>query len=142
MLGKDNISIQLIPTKRPSIFKVQLQTESFARTIGILDKAFEGTYIKEVNLEKHKFNGRNSIGFCYKLLNEFNFRWIKIFLTDKRILETTRLFVLEHGKVLDFKKAGFEKQIFLDLNDFGYKRAKDWEENNHKQFELEMETRN
>jgi hypothetical protein len=42
-------------------------------------------------------------------------------------LWTSRLYLLEHGKVYFFHKKGFEPQCFLPLSEWDYNKAKAYE---------------
>ncbi len=91
-----------------------------------IGKVSGDTYSKKVNPDLHKFNKNNSIGFNYELIDEGSFRFVQIEY-GKQILNTTRLYILHFGKVSRFYKQGLDKQIFLSVDDFGLKRALDYE---------------
>jgi hypothetical protein len=114
-------NICLIASKFSYVFNVVLKLAHQTRYIGRLDQAGEGTFTTKRS-EKHLHRKTNSLGVNLELLQRFNFKWIVIDYCGKK-LETTRNFLLYHGSVFDFKKAGFEKQCFLKLNLFGRDKA-------------------
>lgn len=59
-----------------------------------------------------------SYGFNYELVKYSPFIFICVELQSGEKIWTTRQTVLEKGKVLNFKKQGFELQIFLKLEHF------------------------
>ncbi|MCH7963159.1 MAG: hypothetical protein IH852_04385 [Bacteroidetes bacterium] len=128
MRNKDNITLRLIQLQ-PKIYKVRLQLPTETRFIGAINFTGDGVYYKKIKLSIHEFHKTSSVGFCYDLLNNYEFKWIKVF-TDNRVLETSRRFVLEHGTIKQFYSKNLEKQIFLKLNLFGRDRAEQWENNN------------
>jgi len=128
---KFNNLLQLLPTKHSSVKRVRLKLTTHSRNIGIIDFSGEGNYMKEIKLFRHKFHKGSSIGFCYELLKSYTFRWIRIHCDDGKILETSRKFVLASGTIKDFKRAGFEKQIFLPIEMFGHHKARRWEQQNN-----------
>jgi len=128
MRNRDNTSLKLIQLQ-PKIYKVRLLLPAETRFIGAINFTGEGVYYKKIKLSIHEFHNDSSIGFCYDLLNNNEFRWIKLF-ADNGVLETSRRFVLAHGTIKQFHKKNLEKQIFLQLNLFGRDRAEKWENNN------------
>ncbi len=128
MCNKDNTSLRLIQLQ-PKIYKVQLLLPSETRYIGAINFKDEGVYYKKIKLSIHEFHNDSSIGFCYDLLNNYEFRWIKVF-TDDGVLETSRRFVLALDTIKQYKTKNFEKQIFLEIQLFGRDRAERWEKNN------------
>jgi len=119
--------IDLIPTKQPDIYQVQLSLDFQNRYIGKLDISGEGTFTTSRKPE-HLFKKTNAIGINYSLLQDSSipFKWIFI-LFGKETLITSRFYFLRYGKVFTFTKAGFETQIFLPVNEFGLSRAKQFE---------------
>ncbi len=92
-----------------------------------IGKISDDTYIKKIKPSLHKFNKTNSIGFNYELIEQGKFRLIKVLSDDGSIYETTRLYILAHGKVQTFFKKLLDKQIFLSVNEFGLDRALQYE---------------
>ena len=117
--------IELIPTKYPSVFQVQLNLEMQTRFIGKLDTAGDGTFLTN-RKPQHLFNKTNSLGINHYLLTDESipFRWIVIDY-DGRKLVTSRLYILTHGKC--FKFNSFDLQTFLSLPEFGLNRAREFE---------------
>ena len=106
------------------------------RFIGRLDEAGEGTfYTKRSQQQLHRKT--NSLGLNLELVQrqDFHFEWI-IIEFDGRKLITSREFLFYHGSVFNFHKAGFEKQIFLQLDYWGEDKAKDFERTLCSQVEL------
>jgi hypothetical protein len=85
------------------------------------------TYTKKINLSKHQFKKFPSIGFNLDLLENEKFTWINIDCGNGKILETSRKYVLIHGKRQTFSKQGYEKQIFLGLHLFSRAEAEKFE---------------
>jgi hypothetical protein len=110
---------ELVPQKSGNKFSIKLNLPSLdTRYIGYIEG---DTYIKNVNLSRHKFNKNNSIAFCLSLLENEKFIWIKVICDDGRILETSRKYVLIHGIRKTFK--GWEAQLFLSLHLFSRQEA-------------------
>lgn len=91
-----------------------------------IGKISNDTYVKRVNPEIHKYKKSNSIGFNYELIEQGSFRFVQIEY-GKEVLNTTRLYILHHGKVSQFIKQDFDKQIFLPIESFGLSKALDYE---------------
>ena len=104
-----------------------------------IGKIFGDTYIKKINPELHKLHKNNSIGFNYELMEKGNFTYVKVFFGNQ-ILETTRNFILQFGKVQTFYKQSFEKQVFLRLEDFSLERALKFEQSQTVQLGLFAES--
>lgn len=66
---------------------------------------------------KHLHRKSNAYGFNYELLKGSSFTTIIIHLPFGKFLQTSRETVLRKGFFMQF--SGFEKQIFLKVNDFG-----------------------
>lgn len=94
------------------------------------------TYTKKIKPSLHKFNKTNSIGFNYELIEQGQFRFIKVLSDDGNIYETTRNYVLHFGKVQTFFKSGNEKQIFLPISEFGLDKALNYEKTLNSQLSL------
>ena len=71
-----------------------------------IGKIANDTYIKKIKSELHKFNKTNSIGFNFQLLEEGKFKFVRVLSDDGNIYETTRLYILAHGKTQTFVKGG------------------------------------
>ena len=132
-------SLDLIKSKYPHISTVRINLQHQTRYIGKLDEAGEGTFSTKRN-EKHLFRKTNSLGINLDLLMNENlkFKWIHIDYCGKQLI-TSRLYFLQYGKVFNFEKAGFEKQVFLSLDEFGYAKAKKYEDSLCKQGDLFQE---
>jgi len=115
---------ELIPQKSGNKFSIRLNLPMQTRYIGIIQG---DTYCKKVNLSRHQFNKFPSIGFNLDLLEKEKFIWIKVTCDDGRILETSRKYVLIHGKRQTFFKQGYERQIFLGLHLFSKTEAEKFE---------------
>jgi hypothetical protein len=131
MQGKSNKLLELIPTKYPSVFRVQVNLEMQTRYIGKLDTAGEGTFLTN-RKRKHIFRkyGRpeGSLGINHSLLTDESipFKWIMVEFEGRKLV-TSRLYFLTHSKSFQFGKAGFELQSFLDLDKFGVNKAREFE---------------
>ena len=127
MRTQDTQNISLSPTKNPYIFIVGLKLDFETRYIGRLDKTGDGTFISNKRTEKHLFENLNALGINKELCERFNFRWILVPYCGRK-LWTSRLYLLHHGKVLSFGKAGFKTQVFLALDEWSMERAKAFEQ--------------
>jgi hypothetical protein len=129
-------SLRLIPTKHSHVFDVTLQLDHQTRHIGRIDEAGEGVFYSKRS-EKHIHRKTNSLGLNLELVQrqDLPFKWI-IIEFDGRKLVTSREFLLYHGSVFNFSKAGFEKQVFLKLDYWGEQKARDFERTLCKQQEL------
>ncbi len=119
--------IELIPTKYPSVFQVQLNLEMQTRFIGKLDTAGDGTFITKRKPE-HLFIKTNSLGINHRFLTDesIHFHWIVIDYDGQKLV-TSRLYMLTHGKCFKFGNQGFELQCFLPLSEFGLNKAREFE---------------
>ena len=129
-------NLVLNPTKYPHVFDVALRLGFQTRHIGKLDTAGEGVFYTS-RKEKHLHRKTNSLGLNLELVQrqDFPYKWI-IIEFDGRRLVTSREFLLYHGAVFNFCKAGFEKQIFLRLDYWGEEKARAFERTLCKQEEL------
>lgn len=101
-----------------------------------IGKILGDTYTKKIKSSLHKFRNLNSIGFNFQLLDEGKFKFIRVLSDDGNIYETTRLYILAHGKVQTFFKQSFEKQIFLSLDMFCLDKALAYEKTLNSQLSL------
>lgn len=126
--------LDLIPTNHSHLFKVKLNLEHQRRYIGILDTSGEGKFLTD-RREKHLYKKSNSLGLNETLLTspDIDFKWIVIDYQGKKLI-TTRIFFVTHSKVFTFQ--GDEKQYFLPLCDFGFGRAKRFDNSISKQLGL------
>jgi hypothetical protein len=136
MHSQSTQQLRLTPTKYQHVYNVQLVLDSGLRFIGTLDQAGEGTFYTKRS-SKHVYRNSNSLALNYELLQrpDFKFKWI-IIEFDGRRLTSSKEFFLRYGARLNFKRAGFEKQISLRLDLFGESKAKDFENACAKQEEL------
>lgn len=74
------------------------------------------------NRSKHLMQAINGYGFNYMLLDTAQkFDWIRL-VDDYATYSIPREFILKHGSILNFKQQGFERQIFVSLEQLeGYK---------------------
>ncbi len=127
MQSENTKLIELIPTKYPSVFQIQLNLNMQTRYIGKLDTAGDGTYLTQ-RKPQHLFKKLNAIGINHSLLidESIPFKWIVIDI-DGHKLVTSRLYMLTHGKCYKFGNQGFELQCFLPLEEFGLSKARNFE---------------
>lgn len=127
MQSENTKLLELIPTKYPSVFKVQLNLEMQTRYIGKVDTAGDGTFLT-ARKPKHLFKKTNSLGINYSLLTDetISFRWIVIDYEGHKLV-TSRLYMLTHGKCFKFGSQGFELQCFLPVDEFGLNKAREFE---------------
>ena len=129
-------NLQLIPTKHAHCFNVQLNLEAETRYIGRLDESGDGTFYTK-RLKNHLHRKTDSLGLNLELLQRQDFHFKRIVIDfDGRKLITSRNFVLYHGSIYNFRKAGFEKQIFLRLDYWGEDKAIAFEKTLCNQVEL------
>lgn len=92
----------------------QTATKKKRRRLGIINKAVKTFYIRRKRA-RHLFLKTNSYGFNYKILSEaLLFDKIRL-IDDFAEYLIPKKFILEEGKFLFFKSEGFEKQIFITL---------------------------
>jgi hypothetical protein len=119
--------IHLIPTDEGFSVRLELEGKQYKpkRTIGKIQNRTFYTYRNPDNMY---FKKLNAVGINYRLLAEggTHFDYIKINygLTS---LETTRKYFLCKGSFLHFKNNNLDKQIFLNISDFGMDKAEAWE---------------
>jgi hypothetical protein len=118
--------IELFPSKSPHVSSVGLKLDHQTLYIGKLDKAGDGTFISNKRTEDHLFKRLNALGINKELCDRFTFRWIVVPYCGRK-LWTSRPFILRHGKTLTFRKAGFEAQLFLPLDEWGIDTARAFE---------------
>jgi hypothetical protein len=119
--------IELVPTKIPFFYNVQLNLDHQTRHIGKLDMAGEGTFLTNRKPE-HLFKKLQAIGINHSLLvdEKIPFRWIVIDYQGRKLV-TSRLYFLTHSKCFKFGNQGFELQCFLSVKDFDLSRAREFE---------------
>ena len=128
---KNTKLIELIPTRYPSVFQVQLSLEMQTRYVGKLDTAGDGTFLTNRKPEHifHKYGGEHgSLGINHSLLTDetIPFKWLVIDFPGKKFV-TSRLYMLTHGKCFKFGSQGFELQCFLPVDQFGLNKAREFE---------------
>lgn len=127
MHSKNKKLLELIPTKYPSVFNVQLNLEYQTRFIGKLDTAGDGTFFTN-RKPQHLFKKLNAIGINHSLLvdESIPFKWIVISFESRKLV-TSRLYFLTFGKCFKFGNQGFELQCFLPIEKFGLNEAREFE---------------
>jgi hypothetical protein len=102
--------------RRSNTVFLQLENEAYPRKLGIID---EENQVIEIIREssKHLHRKSNSYGFNFQLLSTATvFNKIKLVVDGMPFLFPVEL-VRKKGKFLYFKQQGFEKQIFLSLDE-------------------------
>ena len=102
--------------KKGNVILLDLLSEDRRRRIGVIPEVEKDVVVMKRDPKKHLLRVANAFGFCYE------------FLATAKIVKTVRLMIvgngfydiliediLKHGDFLFFKKQGFEKQIFLTL---------------------------
>lgn len=117
--------IKLVPTRRPNVWRIDLDLDHEMRHIGVLDTSGEGTLRLKRN-ERQIHRKTNSLGLNSELCERFNFRWIEVDF-EGTLLKTTKKFFLAHSRICAFSKAGFEKQRFMALTYWGFDKALEFE---------------
>jgi len=103
---------------------LKLPPEPYPRNIG---EIYGGVYHKYISPRKHTHNKSESIGFNYRLIKDGSFRYVCCHIGAKEFW-TYREFILAHGHFQHYKRKGYERQIFLNYNQFGIERARKWYE--------------
>ncbi len=132
--------LELLPTKHSHLFKVKLNLESKSRLIGVLDNSGQGKFLTN-RKEKQLYKKTNSLGLnkCLLTSPDIDFKWIIIDFDGKQLI-TTRLFFVTHSDVITLPSD--EIQYLLPLQDFGLKKAEEYERSISKQFGLLREVHN
>jgi hypothetical protein len=121
----DNVGNKIIASSNGTRIKVLLKLNSEIRSrllgyINIKSKSIKIIRKKEV----HLLQKNNSYGFNHTLLNDaktFN----KILLKDElNAWKIPTQFILDNGKFLFFKEQGFEKQIFISIEQLNQFKTK------------------
>ena len=97
--------------------KLKLHKEKRSRLVGYIKTDLKTLYIKREKA-KHLMRVNNSIGFNYALINDAKrFDKVMLMLDGKNYLIPNE-FILQYVSFLHFKEVGFERQIFLKVNEF------------------------
>lgn len=121
----DNVGNKIIASNNGSRIKVLLKLNSEIRSrllgyINIKSKSIKIIRKKEV----HLLQKNNSYGFNHTLLLDAK-RFDKILLKDEiNSWKIPTQFILDNGKFLFFKEQGFEKQIFVSLEQLNQFKTK------------------
>jgi len=131
-----NINVNLIPTRNPNRFKIQLLLPSETRYIGFLDSSGEGYFITEKK-KQHLYRKFNSFGVSYDLLHNPNieFKWIVIRYQGDEFI-STREYYLQKGKPTNFTNRGFELQLHVSLEELNIETVNKFEATRPIQFNL------
>lgn len=108
------------------------------RNIGTIS-ADGTTYTKTIIPTLHIHRKTKSVGFNYELLRDGNFSWVIVKADGYQNLVTSRRYILQHGFFLYFKHEGFEKQIFLPIDEFGLNIAREFEKQLNKKTSIEQQ---
>lgn len=121
----DNVGNKIIASNNGSRIKVLLKLNSEIRSrllgyINIKSKSIKIIRKKEV----HLLQKNNSYGFNHTLLLDAK-RFDKILLKDEiNSWKIPTQFILDNGKFLFFKEQGFEKQIFISIEQLNQFKTK------------------
>lgn len=121
----DSAGNKIIASNNGSRIKVllKLQNELRSRLLGYINiksKSIKITRKKEV----HLLQKNNSYGFNHTLLLDAK-RFDKILLKDEiNSWKIPTQFILDNGKFLFFKEQGFEKQIFISIEQLNQFKTK------------------
>lgn len=88
---------------------LELATEKRARLIGIMRN--DGVFMKKAT---HIFEKLNAFGFCYSLIDHLKPLYIIVYYDGSRYDLPMEKFK-DNMKFLNFKKQGFERQVFVPL---------------------------
>lgn len=96
--------------------KLKLASEKHSRALGTVNIEEKTLYIKRQK-SKHLLIKANAIGFNYSLIRDAKrFNKVLLMMDGEQYLIPNE-HILEHGSFLWFKNEGFEKQIFLNMNE-------------------------
>lgn len=127
MQHKTNKLIQIIPTKRPNIFTVQLNLLHQTRYIGKLDTTGDGTFSTK-RKEEHIFKKLNALGLSHSLLTDDSIKFNRIvFSLNGKKLHSSRAYFLKKGTAFQFSKRSFELQLFVSLDKLNLNEVKRFE---------------
>lgn len=128
--------IELLSTSNHDLFDVRLNLPMQTRFIGKLNVSDEGTF-QTSRKAKHLFRKTNSLGINYKLLTseEIKFKWIIINYQNRKLV-TSRSYFIEKGQTFQFNQKGFELQVFLPIDEFGVRKARQYEKEKEAQTEI------
>lgn len=73
--------------------------------------------------EKHIYRKIKGYGFNYDLMKYGTFKFVVVDIPFSEPLVTTRIHILQKGKLLGFIKNNLELQIFLPIPEFGIKTS-------------------
>ena len=110
---KDSLGNKLY--RKDNIIFLKLISESYSRKLGIIDEQSKN-FITNRIYETHLYRNAEAFGFNSELLITAKlFTNVKL-LTDKNEIFIIPIkFILDNGDYLHFKKQGFERQIFITL---------------------------
>jgi len=100
-----------------SVIYLVLSANNKRRKLGIIDFKKE-TFNVHRNYDRHLLKKNNSFGFNVSLLETAKiFNKVVLTTNKKEVFVIPVDFILKKGEYLFFKQQGFEKQIFLKLED-------------------------
>lgn len=101
--------------RKGDVIYLSLVSEGYSRKLGIIDEESKNLITTRV-YSKHLYRNANSFGFNSEFLRNANIIENVKLLTDKdEIFIIPIKFILEEGSYLHFKKKGFERQIFINI---------------------------
>lgn len=122
-MQQDTKYIELIPTKLPQVFDVELRLPFKTARLGRLDLTGEGCFRSKRKTE-HIHNKLHAWGVNAQIVEQHQFKWISIICNGKEYI-TSKLFLIQFGKRLTFKN--YDAQYFLLLDLFGIDLVKEFE---------------
>ncbi len=128
--------ISLAPTSITSIFDVLLRLPFQDKVIGQLDFRSDCTFLAKRN-QKHLYRKSNSLGMNLELLERFPVHWVVIIYCGEKLV-TSKDYLLHFGRIHSFEKTGFEKQVFLPLDQWGVEKAMKYEQSIQSQLDLPL----
>jgi len=99
---------------------LKLVNERKTRYIGqLFERDGYNVYAKTEEIKDGILRINNSWGLCYPVLQKLdNNGYVEIYDDQHRVFRQTKKYIIEHGTFLHFKKQGFEKRIFLPLEEW------------------------
>lgn len=123
-------SIQLLPTNKPYLFKIQLFLNNQVRQIAKLDTRNDGTLFI-IRSARHLFRKTNSLAVNFALLHDssIKFKHIQISYMGKKFYSTREYFI-KNGQHLEFSSKGLEHQLSVPLDKLNINVVKRFEDSN------------
>jgi hypothetical protein len=115
--GKGEDLMLIYSTDKARAIYLKLLNENKKRLIGRVTRSTKTIYFKRKR-DIHLFRKNSSYGFNYWILsNQSYMEWVDLSDDHKCHWKIPIKYILDNGKFLHFSSCGFEKQIFLTLDE-------------------------